>query len=267
MIQILSEFERRTEYKVLKEFTTFKSVSINELKSGKLVIPGFVLSNITEENLEKLNKWLEDRNNHLVILPSWIEIDLGKIFNSSIPLKIQSIEEVIYDGIPVKYNVETLVKDKLFGQGGNIFGVNYRKNTGVGLVTVVTLPLLDYKLSHLQDKFKDILNNLLSFSEVVEEEKTLNNEIIILEPVHINLIILKAAGIELGTNLKEKIFKYFYTDISKQIVESKLNGLIVGGFIIDDKLTDKAEEVIRERRLKPFIDVVKRKEVSYDGWE
>ncbi|AKC62816.1 hypothetical protein [Clostridium sporogenes] len=267
MIQILSEFERRTEYKVLKEFTTFTSVSINELNSGKLVLPGFVLRKMTGEELDKLNKWLENRNNHLIIVPSWIEIDLGKIFDSSLPLKIQSIEEIIYDDIPVKYNVETMVKDKLFEQDGNVFGVNYRKNTGVGLVTVVTLPLLDYKLSHLQDKFKDIFNNLLSFSEVIEEEKVLNNEIIILDPVHINLVILKAAGIELGTNLKEKIFKYFYTDMSKQIVESKLNELTAGGFIIDDKLTDKADEVIKERRLKPFIDVVKRKEVSSDGWE
>lgn len=267
MIQILSKFEGRTEYKVLKEFTTFTSFSINELKSGKLVIPGFVLRKMTEEDLNKLNKWLENRNNHLIIVPSWIEIDLGKLFDSSLPLKIQSIEEVIYDDIPVKYNVETMVKDKLFEQDENVFGVNYRKNTGVGLVTVVTLPLLDYKLSHLYDKFKVIFNNLLSFSEVVEVEKTLNKEIIILDPVHIYLIILKAAGIELGTNLKEKIFKYFYVDISKQILDSKLKELTTGGFIIDDKLTDKGDEVIKEKRLKSFVDVVKGKEVSSNGWE
>lgn len=267
MIQILSEFERRTEYKVLTELISFTSVSIDELKSGKLIIPGFILTKMTEENLDKLNKWLENRNNHLIIVPSWIEIDLGKILNSSLPLEIKSIEETIYDDIPVNYNIKTMVKDKLFEQNRNIFGVNYRRNTGVGLVTVVTLPLLDYKLFHLQDKLKEILNKLLLFSEIVVEEKALNNQEIVLEPIHINLIILKAAGIELGINLKEKIFKYFYTNMSQQIIETKLNDLIVGEFILNDKLTDKANEVIREKRLKAFIDVVNKKEMSSDGWE
>jgi len=265
MIQILSEFEKRSEYKVLKELTPFTSVFINELKSGKLIIPGFAIIKMTEGELEKLSKWLENRNNHLIIVPSWIEMDLGKIFKSSLPLEIQAVEEMIYDDIPVNYSVKTMIKDKLFEQDGNIFGVNYRKNTGVGLVTVVTLPLLDYKLFQLQDRFKGILNNLLSFSEVVVEEKVLNNENMVLDPIHINLIILKASGIEL--DLKEKMFKYFYADISKAIIESKLKDLIVGEFILNDKLTDKANEVIREKRLKAFIDVVKKKEMSSDGWE
>lgn len=267
MIQILSEFERRTEYKILKELTPFESVSINELRSGKIIIPGFVITKMTEENLDKLNKWLENRNNHLIIVPSWIEIDLSKIFKSSLPLEIHSIEETLYHDIPVNYDIKTMVKDKLFEKEGNIFGVNYRKNTGAGLVTIITLPLLDYKLFNLQDKFKGILNNLLSFSEIVVEEKVLKNENIVLEPIHINLIILKAAGIELGINLKENMFKYFYTKTSQQIIENKLNDLIVGEFLLNDKLTDKANEVIMEKRLRPFIDVVNKKEVSSDGWE
>lgn len=267
MIQILSEFEKRSEYKVLKELTPFTSVSINELESGKLIIPGFALIKMTEGELNKLNKWLENRNNHLVIVPSWIEMDLGKIFKSSLPLEIQAVEEMIYDDIPVNYSVKTMVKDKLFEQDGNIFGVNYRKNTGVGLVTVVTLPLLDYKLFQLQDRFKGILNNLLSLSEIVAEEKLLTKENIVLDPIHINLIILKASGIELGIDLQEKMFKYFYTDISKQTIEGKLNELILGEFILNDKLTSKANEVIREKRLKAFIDVVNKKEMSSDGWE
>jgi len=257
MIQILSEFERRTEYKVLKELTEFISISINELKNGKLIIPGFVLIKMTEDNLDELNKWLDNRNNHLIIVPSWIEMDLGKI--------LKSFEEIIYDDIPVNYNVKTMVKDKLFEQDGNVFGANYRKNTGAGLVTVVTLPLLDYKLFHLQDKFKVILNNLLSLSEIVVE-KALTKENIVLDPIHINLIILKAAGIELDIDLKGKMFKYFYINISKTIIESKLNELKVDQFILNDKLTDKANKVIKENRLKSFIDVVNRKEVSHDGW-
>ena len=37
MIQILSEFERRTEYRILKDFVSFTSVSINELKNGRYI--------------------------------------------------------------------------------------------------------------------------------------------------------------------------------------------------------------------------------------
>lgn len=268
MIQILSEFEKRTEYKILKEFMECASISITELKNGKLIIPGFILIKMTEEQQGKLNSWLENRNNHLIILPSWIELDLGKIFRSSLPLEIQSTEETIYDDdIPVNYNIKTMVKDKLFEQDGNIFGVNYRKNTGVGLVTVVTLPLLDYKLLHLQDKFREILNNLCSFGEAVLEEKASNNENTVLDSIHINLIILKAAGIDLDINLKDTICKYFYINISKQVIEDKLNELKAGGFILNDNLTDKANKIIKEKRLKSFIDVVNKKEMSCDGWD
>ncbi len=267
MIQILSEFEKRTEYMVLKELIEFTSVSINELKSGKLILPGFILRKMTEENLDKLNNWLVNRGNHLIIVPSWIEIDLGKVFQTSLPLEIQSIEERIYDDIPVKYGIQTIIKDKFIEQNGNVFGVNFRRNTASALVTVVTLPLLDYKLSHLQEKFKEIFNNLLSFSEEEQEEKVLDDEYIVLDSIHINLIILKAAGIELDINLREQIYKYFYINISNQTIESKLNELIIGGFIIGDQLTEKANEVIKERRLKSFVDVVKRKEVNGDGWK
>jgi hypothetical protein len=159
-----------------------------------------------------------------------------------------------------------MVKDKLFEQDGNIFGVNYRKNTGVGLVTVVTLPLLDYKLFHLQDKFKGILNNLCSFGDVEEETVSINKDIV-LDYNHINLIILKAAGIDLDINLRDTIFKYFYINISKQVIEDKLNELKAGGFILNDNLTDKANRIIKEKRLKSFIDVVNKKEMSCDGWD
>lgn len=267
MIQLLSEFEKRTEYMVLKDIKECSSVSIHALKPGTVVIPGFVLKKMTDENINTLKSWLDNRNNHLILVPSWIELDIGKIFEASLPLKVKAIDETFYEKTPVRYNIQTMIKDRLFEQDGKIFGINFRKNTGSGLVTVVTLPLLDYKLSQFKDKFKDIFNFLLLFSDEVKEEKVLNDAEIVLDPIHISLIILKAAGIDLGINLKEKIYKYFYIDMSVEEIKDKLNDLKIGGLVQDDKLTDKVKRVIKDRRLKPFIDVVIRKEVSSDGWD
>lgn len=265
MIQILSEFERRTEYKILKLFVQCEIISLKNLKSGKLLIPGFVLNKMQEEELKLLNLWLSNRSNHLIIVPAWIELDLGKLINSTVPLKVSAIEESYYQDIPVRYKIETLAKDILF-KNNNIYGVNYRKNTGTALVTVTTLPLLDYKLIHQENKFKELLNKLLSYgNESIEESKDEVKEII-LDPIHINLLILKAGGVDLSNNLNKTVFKYFYMNIENEILEEKLKELNIGGFIVNNSLSEKSEAVIAKNRLQTFIDVVRRKEVNSNGW-
>ena len=265
MIQILSEFERRTEYKILKQFSQCEITSLKYLKNGKLLIPGFILNKMKKEELQLLNLWLSNRSNHLIIVPAWIELDLGKFINSTVPLKVSAIEESYYEDIPVRYKIETLVKDILF-QNNNIYGVNYRKNTGTALVTVTTLPLLDYKLIHQENKFKELLNKLLSYGNESSEESQDKVEGIILEPIHINLLILKAGGVDLSDNLNEKVFKYFYMNIENEILEERLKELKIGGFIINNSLSKKSEEVITKNKLQTFIDVVRRKEVNSNGW-
>lgn len=265
MIQILSEFERRTEYKILKLFAQCEITNLKDLKNGKLLIPGFVLNKMQEEELKLLNLWLSNRSNHLIIVPAWIELDLGKLINSTVPLKVLAIEESYYEDIPVRYKIETLAKDVLF-QNNNIYGVNYRKNTGTALVTVTTLPLLDYKLIHQENKFKEVLNQLFSYGNESSEEPQDKVKEIILEPIHINLLILKAGGVDLSSNLNKKVFKYFYMNIENEILEEKLKELKIGGFIINNSLSEKSEEVITKNRLQTFIDVVRRKEVNSNGW-
>lgn len=265
MIQILREFERRTEYKILNLFEQCEITSIKDLKNGKLLIPGFVLNKMQEEELKLLNLWLSNRSNHLIIVPAWIELDLGKLINSTVPLKVSDIEESYYEDIPVRYKIETLAKDVLF-QNNNIYGVNYRKNTGTALVTVTTLPLLDYKLIHQENKFKEVLNELLSYGNDVSEELQDKTKEVILEPIHINLLILKAGGVDLSNNLNKKVFKYFYNNIENEILEEKLKELNQGGFIINNSLSEKSEEVITKNRLETFIDVVRRKEVNSNEW-
>lgn len=265
MIQILREFERRTEYKILNLFAQCEITSIKDLKNGKLLIPGFVLNKMQEEELKLLNLWLSNRSNHLIIVPAWIELDLGKLINSTVPLKVSDIEESYYEDIPVRYKIETLAKDVLF-QNNNVYGVNYRKNTGTALVTVTTLPLLDYKLIHQENKFKEVLTELLSYGNDSSEELQDKVKEIILEPIHINLLILKAGGVDLSNNLNEKVFKYFYKNIENEILKEKLKELNQGGFIINNSLSEKSEEVITKNRLETFIDVVRRKEVNSNEW-
>ena len=62
------------------------------------------------------------------------------------------------------------------------------------------------------------------------------------------------------------MFKYFYKSIENEILEEKLKELSLGGFIINNSLSEKSVEVIAKNRLQTFIDVVRRKEVNSNGW-
>ena len=55
-------------------------------------------------------------------------------------------------------------------------------------------------------------------------------------------------------------------NIENEILEERLKELKIGGFIINNSLSKKSEEVITKNKLQTFIDVVRRKEVNSNGW-
>lgn len=268
MVQALLEFEKRTEYKVLQQFVECEFVHIGELMQGNLVIPGFVLNKMTSDEISCLNSWLDGPGNQAVILPSWIGINLAKLFHLSLSLEVLSMEEVKYFGeIPVSQRIEGKYKDKLFEAAGDIFGVRLRRDTGSGLITVVTLPLLDYKLPHLHEKFRLILQDLFMPAAKGEGKTEKTPEMFAPDDVQVHLLILFASGEDLSSWLSRKLEHYFFYKAPEDILIDKVEQLRAAGFIENDQLTPRAAAFVEDKKLKAFVRLIRERRESADGWK
>lgn len=265
LVQILDEYKNRTEYRLLRNFYDCKSVTIDVLQTGVLVLPGILLNKMNEQQLNAVNVWLEDSRNQLILTPAWIEMDLKDIFNSSIDIKIHKAE-VSFDEIPVGYAIDTLVKDIVFQQDGKCFGIHYRKNTGAGLITVVTLPLLDYKLIRFEDKFKILFDSLFCVDNIKPEFQVGDRDLM-LDDIHIYLIILSGAQVDLSQQISAKLSKYFGVTVDEANAEQKYGELINNKYVGDNGLIDKGVAIVKKRKLKAFINIVKQRGEKEDGWD
>lgn len=265
LIQGLEEYKNRTEYRLLNNFCTYEIVSINELKKGTLVLPGILINKMQKEELKILDLWLEHKENQLFLLPVWSEINLKKYFDISIDIKIIKTESC-FNKIPIGFEVQAVVKDNVFFENGKSFGINYRSNLSSGLITVVTLPLLDYKMIEFEDKLKKYFNGLVQSTNYVEENFEESIDKINIDNVHIFLIILAAAKVELKVGVASSVFKYFGVRHVEELLNKKYKELISGGYINDEKLTNKGIEVVLEKNLKAFISVIEERRENEDGW-
>jgi len=264
-IQVLEEYKNRTEYRLLNNYCTCELVSIKALKKGRLVLPGIILSKMQKEELNFLNSWIDNKENQLIVLPAWNEMNLGEYCNTSVSIKIKRIDGY-YNKIPINYKIETVAKDKLFSENGKKFGINYRRNLSSGLITVVTLPLLDYKLIEFENEFKNYFNSLIQNIDYVEENIEENNNEIGIDNLHVFLLILSAAEVQLEKKIDSSIFKYFGSKFKEEILVEKYKELIAGGYINNKELTDKGMMVVEEKNLKSFIYVIKERRENEDGW-
>jgi len=264
VIQILDEYKNRTEYRLLKDFYNCQVAQMNSLQTGVLVLPGILLSKLGKQQLDLLNTWLEDNKNQLILTPSWAEMNLKEILHSSVDIRISRTDDN-YEGIPIGFLIDTTVKDVVFQQNGKKFGIHYRKNTGTGLVTVVTLPLLDYKMIQLEDKLKALFNSLL-LAEDVKQESLVETKDFILDDIHIYLIILTGAGIDLSQCLSSIIHKYFGVFIDEETAKQGYQDLVANQYINENGLLSKGMTVVKERKLKSFINAVKQRGEKEDGW-
>lgn len=265
LIQVLEEYKNRTEYRLLNNFWNYEIVSINALKKGVLVLPGILLNKVKKEEINTLNLWLEDNNNQLILLPAWGEINLSEYFTTSVGIKVKKTEG-FFNGIPINYDIEAVVKDKMFCENGKNFGINYRCNLSSGLITVVTLPLLDYKMIDFQDEFKNYFDKLIQNIDYVDEVLEENNDEIDIDNVHVFLIMLLAAKVQLKNEMASSIFKYFGARHEEELLVRKYKELVSGEYINDEKLTDKGMRVVEEKNLKAFINVIKERRENEDGW-
>ncbi len=263
-IQMLDEYKNRTEYRMLKNFYDCQTASINKLQNGVLVLPGTLLHKMDKAQLNLLNTWTEGSFNQLILTPAWIETDLKNYFNLSMEIIINKVVG-IYKEIPIDYSIISSAKDIVFKQDGNVFGINYRKNTGAGLITVIALPLLDYKLIQYEDKLKSLFDSLIKFKDT-NQEKIMEISDFSLKNLHFYLIILMGANVDLAHGISEKIKKYFGLAVDKNTADELYNELLINKYIDADGLLDKGLEVVKNKKLKSFINVVKQRSEKEDGW-
>lgn len=264
-IQVLDEYKNRTEYRLLKNFYDCKAVKEDALQTGVLVLPGILLNKMNKQRLNVLNRWLEDSRNQLVLTPAWIEMNLKDIFHSSVDIKICRVDGS-FDEVPVGYEIETYAKEVVFQQDGKCFGIHYRKNTVSGLITVVTLPLLDYKLIQFEDKFKILFDSLL-YVDNIRPEFQVQDRGLLLDDIHIYLIILSGAKVDLSQQISAKVSKYFGVTVDDKYVEQKYKELIDNEYVGGNGLTEKGLAIVKERKLKAFINAVKLRGEKEDGWD
>lgn len=264
VIQILDEYKNRTEYRILKDFYDCHIVSVNSLQNGILVLPGILLNRISKEQMELINTWIEDSKNQIILTPSWAEMNLKDFFYTSVDIRLVRTDGN-FEGIPVQFLIETTSKDTIFQQHGNKYGIHYRKNTGTGLITVVTLPLLDYKLIQLEDTFKKIFDSLLLVKNL-NQEFLVKEQDLKLDDIHVYLIILVGAHIDFNQYLSKIIFKYFGVSIDEEVIRQGYQDLVVHHYIDTKGLLSSGMDVVKERKLKSFINTIKQRGEKEDGW-
>ena len=261
IIQVLKEYSNRTEYKVLAKFFEVDEVRINELDKGILVLPGILLYKMQPQEIEILNIWIENPVNQLILTPTWTEIDIKKIFNTSVDLSVVQDKGLVYEELPCQYKIKGKVTEVCFQNDYGKFGIHYRRDTGTGILTIITVPLFDYKLSSQHDKLHKLFMQCI-VQKNIEEAPTESQEDFVMNDIHVSIILLIAAGYKCNEKLWELIKKFFAYDTERLKVEKAVNELIDNEFITQNQLSEKSYEFIKVRNLKSFINVLKEGRVK-----
>lgn len=265
MVQLLKEFENRTEYKVLKNFTLCDAAPIEDLHNGILVVPAIALAKLSQEKLTTLKQWIEDCKNQLIILPTWIEMNVQTYVNATVPIEVRAFNSH-YNGIPVNYQIRSSVKEVVFEQNGQVFGINYRRNTGCGLMTIVTLPLLDYKLSEHMDLCRSLFHKLISVEiKEVADVPNVSGELK-LDDIHLYLLLLAASDVSFEDGITAKVKKYFNTEATEETLHIKYNELLNNRYICERKASDLGLDYIKQKNLKAFTRTIRERELRSDEW-
>lgn len=265
VVQILRDYKNRTEYKVLEKFITVKEVNIDSLSEGIFLLPGILLDKLEKKELEVLNKWLNTSDNQLILSPAWKEVSLNDYFDLSMVLKVQREEGLEFEGVECQYKIYGKIQEKFFSNEHGNFGVHYRKDTGSGLLTVITLPLLDYKLSHKHDEFRQYLYSCINQKRAKNKRQSMETKRFEIGEEHLQLFMLFAAGEKNDNDIQEAFSQYFSKNINLERIKSLEEVLTKQGLINSREVSAKGKLFIKEKRLKSFIKVLERRE-STNEW-
>src|SRR5690625_2981468 len=145
-IQIIKQFSKRTEYKILKEWLSTEERNIEELMDGICVIPAIILLKLSMTELQLLNNWWRKWGNQLIVSPPYHQIDIVTLLQLNVDLSVQAIGPQSFNSFPVVESIKTNVKSKWELESGEVLALDFFEHSGSGCLTLTTVPLLDYRL-------------------------------------------------------------------------------------------------------------------------
>lgn len=266
-IYIPEKYDDRTEYQMLKNWHTLLPISLKNIsqasQANKLVIIGRLLNNLDGDTVTKLKEWTFQEGNQLLCLPSWKEIDISDCFNLKINLKVKK-GHASYDkwGISeLKYYIKCNLQEGIITKGdqGHIFNINYREHQYSGVLTLTTLPLLDYTLMMEEELLQKEFNNLLINNEKnIIKKNNKSKDKITDEAIYI--LILAGAGINIKNDLTEKIKLYFHYQPDIQKLKAGKEILIEKGLLGEEEsITDNGMKFIKSKGYLAYLREIKRK--------
>jgi len=166
------------------------------------------------------------------------------------------------------YTITTSVYSTFYQEGSIKKGIRFRNNTSSCLITVTTLPVLDYRHSISEDKRRDWWKTISlndSDSGEVSNRKPEAKDLLSVEDKMI--LLLFGAQIPLFIEPEKVIKKYFGTNLSTGVIKSSVIKLEKMGLVNETSLTVEGLKLIQSQNLDSFQDVlIKRKENS-DDWD
>ncbi|MDQ2087926.1 hypothetical protein RBH29_15965, partial [Herbivorax sp. ANBcel31] len=145
------------------------------------------------------------------------------------------------------------------------FGVHYRKDTGSGVLTIITLPLLDYKLSYKHDEFKKYFSICINQKEQKDKGQIKEKKAFEIGEDHLKLFMFLAAGIKIDSDIKDAFSQYFNKSIEIEGIKELEEVLVQQGLINSRKISDRGRTFINKKGLKSFIKVLEGRE-NTDEW-
>jgi hypothetical protein len=264
-IQIVRQFTKRTEYKILKSWISVDERNINELMSGICVIPAIIMFKLSEVELQSLNKWWRQWGNQLIVSPPFHQMDIVSLLQLNSELSVHGIEANTFNSLPVIESIKTNTKSKWELDIGKTIAIDHYEHSGSGCVTLTTVPLLDYRLMSKQDICKKLFLELII--ENKNEETTKIQESFIPTPVHEYILMLASANVLELTVVSGQLSNFFKVNISHNEALELLQKLIDQRLLEDSgSITDKGEKYINLKGYIPFVREIKRWRRDDGAW-
>lgn len=264
--QILKEYARRTEYKVLKEWYEVTEREIHELQPGICIVPGIVLSRAGREQVGALASWAREWGNHLILTAPWWKVALAEYLD--LPMEIEVDEKKSeYQGINTTHILVTKLPPLWQNKKGDNLAASLHYHSGSGVVTITTLPLLDYKLAAKRSICQSLLAELLSrednpgSAEAPAEGETLSE----LTEEHLMVLLLAAGGIDIHDGLAIKVKQYLTVDLTGKEISLQHDLQKAGLLNKAGLVTDEGLGLLVGRGYRPFIREL-RKQGDMDAW-